>query len=79
MLDKAEDTSKVEAEKTAELMGKAFQKFIVNLNSILSRYRKGEQVNSLSGIGYKLVPIHGAAKHSGIMGRFTMLGKIENC
>lgn len=79
LMDKARDTTKEEAENTAETMGALFQGFIQNLRSLLVVYQLGETEDILSNITYTLAPKHGLGKHSGVLGRFTMMTEISNC
>lgn len=79
LMDKASDTTKDEAESTAEEMGLLFQKFIKALYSQLIPYQKQIGTDILTDIGYTLAPQHGLGKHSGILGRFTMQTAIANC
>ena len=79
LMDKADDTSKDEAEATAEAMATLYQQFVQALYSQLVQYQKTEGTQTISGINYTLVPQHGMGKHSGIMGRFSMQTKIANC
>lgn len=78
LMDKAEDTSKEEAEKTAEAMGNLYQQFIQKLYERLVNVQRQVEP-SITEAGYKLVPKHGAGKHSGVLGRFTMKTGISNC
>lgn len=79
LMDKAEDTTKDEMEQTAIKMGGLFQSFCQELyNRLVSVQKKGPS-EILTGISYKLVPKHGAGKHSGVMGRFTMSTEVINC
>jgi hypothetical protein len=80
LMDKAEDTSKDEAEATAEAMGLLYQRFLIELRKQLIQYQKVQGADILSEISYTLVPKHGLGKHSGILGRFTMQSQIvDNC
>lgn len=79
LMDKAEDNSKLERESSANRMGALFQSFIQELYNRLTLVQQISQENILTGISYKLVPKHGAGKHSGIMGRFTMETAVSNC
>ena len=79
LMDKAIDTTKEEAENTAEEMAALFQQFAQALYSQLIQYQKMEGQQMLSGISYTLAPQHGLGKHSGILGRFTMQSGISNC
>lgn len=78
LVSKPEDTSKEEAEDTAFEMGGLFQRFIQSLNKKLRVYQK-QTGSPITNASYKLVPRHGAGKHSGVLGRFTMRIDIENC
>lgn len=78
LMDKASDTTKVQAEVTAEEMAELYKLFIVALNTLLTQYQT-ETGPSLSGVGYTLAPMYGAGKHSGVLGRFTMKSAITNC
>ena len=78
LMTKADDTTKEAAERSAELMGELFQMFLQKLYSKLVAYQR-DAVPPISGAEYTLVPQHGLGKHSGILGRFTMLDQISNC
>lgn len=78
LMTKAIDTSKNEMEKSAEEMGVLFQRFIQELHSQLIPYQRAGQ-NPITGANYKLVPNHGAGKHSGVLGRFIMSIEVNNC
>lgn len=79
LLDKAEDTSKKEMEDTADRMGGLFQSFCQALYNRLVEYQTGDTSSIITDAGYKRVPKHGAGKHSGCLGRFTMSTQIINC
>lgn len=79
LMDKAQDTSKDEAEIVAENMAKLFQQFIQKLYTQIIPYQRQTAEEILSNISYTLVPQHGLGKHSGVMGRFTMSDYIANC
>jgi hypothetical protein len=79
VMDKASDTSKEEAENTAEDMAALFQKFTKALYDQLIQYQKVIGGEMISDIGYTLAPQHGLGKHSGVLGRFTMQTAIVNC
>jgi len=80
LMDKAQDTSKDEAEATAEAMALLYQSFLVELRKQLIQYQRVQGQDMLSDISYTLVPKHGLGKHSGILGRFTMQSQIvDNC
>ena len=79
LMDKADDTTKDEMEETADKMGELFQVFIQKLYELLIKYQRVSGENILTDIGYKRVPKHGAGKHSGCIGRFTMETAVANC
>ena len=79
LMDKADDTSKDEAEATAEKMGVLYQQFMQALYSQLIQYQTSEGQEMLSGISYTLAPQYGLGRHSGVLGRFTMQTGIANC
>ncbi len=78
LMTKSEQRTKEEFEISAQEMASIFQIFVQKLNSYLVKYNtSGNQ--PLSNINYTLVPVHGLGKHSGILGKFTMIGEIINC
>lgn len=79
LMDKSDDKTKDEREKTANDMGGLFQSFCQALYSLLIQYQTESPENILTGITYQLVPKHGAGQHSGVLGRFTMETAIINC
>lgn len=80
LMDKAQDTSKEEAENTAENMALLFQQFLKALYSELIVYQKIQGMDMLSNIEYTLAPSYGMGKHSGVLGRFAMqTGIADNC
>lgn len=78
LVSKPEDLTKDVAEEVAEQMGALFRKFLQALYTILIPYQTTD-TPSISGASYKLVPKHGAGKHSGVLGRFQMRTEIGNC
>tara|TARA_R110002020_G_scaffold320599_6_gene536538 strand:+ start:625 stop:1074 length:450 start_codon:yes stop_codon:yes gene_type:complete len=78
LMTKAENF-KDEAEEAAVEMSIVFQTFLVNLNNSLVKYQLNHNEPAITDAGYKLVPKHGAGKHSGILGRFTMKTGVTNC
>lgn len=78
LVEKPETTSKEEAEKSAVAMGVLFQTFLQKLHSKLIIFQK-QTDPPVSNASYKLTPIHGAGKHSGVLGRFTMRIAVTNC
>tara|TARA_R110002126_G_scaffold50551_10_gene139285 strand:- start:4900 stop:5349 length:450 start_codon:yes stop_codon:yes gene_type:complete len=80
LMDKAEDTSKDEAENTSEAMALLYQSFCKALYSHLVKYQQVQGQEMLSNISYSLAPQYGLGKHSGVLGRFTMQSQsIDNC
>ena len=80
LMDKAQDTSKEEAENTAEEMALLFQKFCRSLYSQLVQYQQVQGQDMLTNISYSLAPQYGLGKHSGVLGRFTMQSQsVDNC
>ena len=79
LLGKPEDTTKDEAENMAEEMYFLYISFIQQLRSLLSPKLVNYAGQPITNIGCKLVPKHGAGKHSGVLGRFTMITSITNC
>ena len=79
LMTKPEDLSKDEMESAAEEMYYLYLDFIQELRTILSPLLKNYQSQPITNIGCKLVPKHGLGKHSGVMGRFSMITAISNC
>ena len=80
LLDKPEDMLKENAEETAENMAALYVDFLRELYKSQINVMKEAGVSPITNIGYKLVPRHGAAKHSGVLGRFTVQDEItEPC
>jgi hypothetical protein len=79
LMTKPEDLSKDEMESAAEEMYYLYLDFIQELRTILSPLLKNYQSQPIINIGCKLVPKHGLGKHSGVMGRFSMITAISNC
>lgn len=75
LVSKPETLEKSEQEATAEKMALLFQSFLSKLYGRLTAINKN-QGSPITGAGYKYVPQHGAGKHSGVLGRFTMRGAI---
>lgn len=78
LMTKAESREVVDHEEAAEQMASKFQQFLSNLNSSLVRYNLTDGP-SVTDISWTLVPMHGMGKHSGVIGSFSMINKIENC
>lgn len=76
LLTKPEDTSKYEAESSAEDMAGIYVNFLQALSDIQRPLlRTGDQ--AITNAEYQLVPIHGAGKHSGVLGRFNVKGALN--
>lgn len=78
LVKKPEDLTKDVAEQVAEEMAALFRKFLQNLYTRLIPLQTSN-VAPISGASYKLVPKHGAGKHSGVLGRFAIRTEIGNC
>jgi len=79
LMGKPEDTTKDEAESMATEMHYLYMQFVQNLRGLLSPTLTNYAGEPLSAVGSKLVPKHGAGKHAGILGRFTMAAPVKNC
>ena len=79
LMTKPEDLTKVEMESSAEKMYFLYLEFIQALRTSLSPKLVNYKDQPLTGVGCKLVPKHGLGKHSGVLGRFTMITGITNC
>tara|TARA_R110000744_G_scaffold69059_2_gene140301 strand:+ start:25 stop:480 length:456 start_codon:yes stop_codon:yes gene_type:complete len=80
LMSKANSTEKVDREAKAEEMGDLFTIFIQSLRNNLIQYNRNfDNSNLITGIAYQLVPMYGLGKHSGVIGRFTMISGIMNC
>lgn len=78
LVHKPEDLRKEIQEEMAQAMGYKFQEFLQELHKNLVKFQK--QVGSpIFNASYKLVPKHGAGKHSGVLGRFSMKIAVTNC
>lgn len=71
LLTKAEDKSKEAAEESAENMGKLFIEFLQKLSDT-QRLEIRTRDLPITNASMQLVPLHGIAQHSGVMGRFTV-------
>ena len=80
LMSKAYSTEHEIMEARAEEMGDLFTTFIQTLRNNLVKYNRS-YINSglVTGVQYTLLPSHGFGKHSGIIGRFTMISGISNC
>lgn len=76
LVTKPEDGAKEEAEKESENMAKLFLSFLQVLADIQKPLlRTGEF--PISNATFTMVPVHGSGKHSGAMGKFTVLGQLD--
>lgn len=80
LMTKAEGREKVEMELASGEMGTLFIEFVKVLNSNLKTIiRMNEDENPVTGISMLNTPSHGAGKHSGVLGKFNILSKVNNC
>lgn len=80
LMSKANSTEKEDREAKAEEMGDLFTTFIQSLRNNLVQYNRNfDNTNLITGMGYQLVPAYGLGKHSGVIGRFTMISGLNNC
>lgn len=79
LMDKAESTEKELKEQVAVKMGVLFTEFLQELYATVIKYQTEITVPPVSGAQYTLVPSHGAGKHSGVLGNFTMKARIQKC
>lgn len=80
LMTKADSAEKEERERAAEKMGTLFTSFIQELRNNLVQYNRSH-INSglITGAQFQLVPKYGIGKHSGIIGRWTMISGLDNC
>lgn len=69
LLTKPEEVTEEEGMNEAENMGALFLKFLMALSELQVLVAKTNEP-AITEAGYKLVPVHGVTKHSGILGRF---------
>jgi hypothetical protein len=77
LLTKAEDKSKEAAEEAAEEMFSLFVKFLQTL-SATQRVLIKTNDTPITNISVQLIPLHGMAQHSGVMGTFTVKAAFNN-
>lgn len=77
LLTKAEDKSKDAAEESAEKMSNLFIKFLQELSSKQRVVIKTNE-SPITNASIQLVPLYGAAQHSGVIGRFTVKAAFNN-
>mgnify|MGYP003648214167 CR=1 FL=1 len=79
LLTKVEDRTSDYDEAAAE-MGDLFLTFIKALRPKLVPFNRGlSNDNIITSINYDAVPKYGLGKHSGVVGKFTMIGDLSNC
>ena len=80
LMKKADSATKDDREKAAEEMGTLFYNFIVQLRKDLVAVGRTTSPGSLiTGAQFQIVPKYGLGKHSGIIGRFSMVSDFSNC
>lgn len=75
LLTKAEELTDDDKEEAAGEMSKLYVAFCQRLNSIMRvqiRDGNGPGNNAISNCNFQLVPSHGIAKHSGVLGRLSI-------
>src|SRR5690554_6681187 len=77
VLDKPEDISKLEAEDIAIETAQINKMCVISRNNIVKPKTKNRIIPTPNA-QYKLVPRHGIAKHSGVLGRFVVSDEITN-
>ena len=78
LMSKAYEATREEYQETAEKMGLLFIRFLKKLHEILMR-NHSESSQPITNASYKRVPVWGAGKHSGALGKFTMVNNIKPC
>lgn len=78
LVKKPADLTKDVSEDAAIEMALLFRRFLQALYSILIPYQTGAG-SPITNATYKLVPKHGAGKHSGVLGKFVMRTEVGNC
>ena len=71
LVKKAASLTKDEMEEASQEMGRLFQTFIQKLWSVLIPFQVSTSP-PITNATYKLVPKHGAGKHSGVLCKWTM-------
>lgn len=79
LMDKAESNEKELKEAVALKMGVLFTEFVQELYNVIISFQHENETPPISGAQYTLVPSHGAGKHSGILGSFTMKARVQRC
>ncbi len=78
LVKKADSNRKDDSWTIAEEMASLYTVFLKELYTILAPYAKN-LVIPITNAGWEMVPRHGAGKHSGIVGTFTMILEITAC
>lgn len=78
LMKKAPSLTKVDMETTSTAMGVLYQQFIRELWAILLPLQRS-LTQPISQATYKLVPKHGAGKHSGVLCKWTMRSNLDVC
>lgn len=80
LMSKPVDPTKNQAEITSNSMARKFEEFIQELWRIQSPLMRSKGEKPLTNVTYKLVPVHGVGKHSGVLGKWTMRNSLTiNC
>jgi hypothetical protein len=77
LVKKAESMKKNDLELASQQMGSLFQLFLQKLYDKLIPFQRSTSP-SITNASYKLVPAHGAGKHSGVLCKWTMNTEISN-
>ena len=77
LVKKAESMKKADLEFASQQMGSLFQVFLQKLYDKLIPFQKNSD-SPITNATYKLVPAHGAGKHSGALCKWTMKTEISN-
>ena len=78
LLTKPEDLNKDTAESAAQEMGEVYKSFLQKLFTLQSPIAKDPAV-VITNATYKLVPWHSISKHSGCLGKFSVIDSVVNC
>ena len=80
LMSKADSDEAEIKEALADEMGDLFVSFVKQLRSNLVQYNRSvDNSGIITGAQYTRLPSHGFGKHSGILGRFTMISGLDNC
>jgi hypothetical protein len=78
LITKAVTLEKSDLEYEAEEMGKLFIKFVRTFKDYLLENTNVKE-NPITGISFTYVPSFGAAKHSGVLGKFKVQQHLDAC